>query len=383
MPFTKKLFITVLVLSVSLAGSLFAQPTYNDFLMTNLDESYVGYPVMFGDPLVPAEDSCLIHIVCAGDDELINPPILGYENENKGLPSGDDFLADPVQNNINSWIILSLGPGYEGCFFPTTNCRALATGTGTEPLINIGDVIYLRAFDAVDLEGALWYADMEETFTVYYNNGSPYTVWSCLFTEPIPLPVELLSFTATPGNNLVSLEWVTASEQDNSHFIVYRGDGENFAELIKIPTQAVGGESSEPLTYNYKDSQVTNGMEYTYQLTAMDINGVETDVLSEVEVVPSWDPSYEVTEYKLHQNYPNPFNPGTTIEYDVLESGKVYLTIYNIKGQEVVKLVDGDYRVGGLKHVAFWDATNLSSGIYFYEVRVNDFKMTKKMILVQ
>lgn len=379
MPFTKKLFITVLVLSVSLAGSLFAQPTYNDFLMTNLDATYVGHPVLFGDPLVPADDGWLIHIVCAGDDMTPDLPYLGYTNPLKGLPSGDDFLADPVQNNINSWVIESLGPGYEGCFFPTTNCRALATGTGTEPLVNIGDVVYLRAFDAATVDDALWYSDMDGTFEVYYNNGAPYTVWDVRFQDPVPLPVELLSFTATPGNNLVTLEWVTASEKDNSHFVVYR-DNE---KLIDIPTQAVGGESSEPLTYNYKDSQVTNGLEYTYQLTAMDINGVETDVLQEVEVVPSWNSSYVVTAYNLHQNYPNPFNPGTTIEYDVLESGKVYLTIYNIKGQEVVKLVDGENRVGPLQHVAFWDAQGLSSGIYFYEVRVNDFKMTKKMILVQ
>jgi len=381
MPFSKKLFITVLVVSFALAGSLFAQPDYNDFIMTNLDESYVGHPVLFGNPLVPADDGWLIHIVCAGDDMMPDLPHVGYTNPLKGMPSGDDFLADPAQNFINSWVIESLGPGYEGCFFPTASFRALSdTGNhGTEPVVNIGDAIYLRAFDAATVDDALWYSDMDETFIVYYNFGNFYTVWDVRFLEPIPLPVELLSFTATPGNNLVTLEWVTASEKDNSHFVVYR-DNE---KLIDIPTQAVGGESSEPLTYNYKDSQVTNGLEYTYQLTAMDINGVETDVLSEVEVVPAWDSSYEVTEYKLHQNYPNPFNPGTTIEYDVLESGNLYLTIYNINGQEVVKLVDGEYRVGNLKHVAFWDASNLSSGIYFYEVRVNDFKMTKKMILVQ
>ena len=192
------------------------------------------------------------------------------------------------------------------------------------------------------------------------------------------MPVELMSFTAAPGNNMVTLEWVTASETENKCFHIYRDD----EEIVEIGTKAEGGESSEPLTYTYIDRQVVNGVEYHYLLTAEDINGIEMD-LQELDAIPAWDPNYVVTEYKLHQNYPNPFNPGTTIEYDVLESGKVYLTVYNIQGQEVAKLIDGVYKTGGVKHVHFWNAEGLSSGVYFYQVKVNDFQSTQKMVYIQ
>ena len=90
-----------------------------------------------------------------------------------------------------------------------------------------------------------------------------------------------------------------------------------------------------------------------------------------------------ITEYKLYQNYPNPFNPSTSIQYDVLESGKVHLTIFNIAGQEVARLVNGAFREGGKRYTVQWNAENISSGIYFYRLQVNDFKTVKKLLLLR
>jgi hypothetical protein len=106
-------------------------------------------------------------------------------------------------------------------------------------------------------------------------------------------------------------------------------------------------------------------------------NGVTT-----VSTATSISPSF----FLLNQNYPNPFNPVTSISYQVQLSGDVNLNIYDILGNRVKTLIDepkviGDYEVR-------WDGTNqlgerLSSGQYFYQLKVGDFVSTKKMVLLK
>jgi 1,4-alpha-glucan branching enzyme len=88
-----------------------------------------------------------------------------------------------------------------------------------------------------------------------------------------------------------------------------------------------------------------------------------------------------VKEYKLSQNYPNPFNPSTIIRYQIPTAGNVTLKIYDILGREIKTLVN-KYQQGGTYEITF-NAANLSSGIYFYQIRTNNFVSTKKMILIK
>ncbi len=88
-----------------------------------------------------------------------------------------------------------------------------------------------------------------------------------------------------------------------------------------------------------------------------------------------------VRDYKLSQNYPNPFNPSTIIKYQIPASGKVTLKIYDILGREVKTLVD-EYQQSGTYEKSF-NAANLASGIYFYQIRTNNFVATKKMVLIK
>ncbi|MBC8277356.1 MAG: T9SS type A sorting domain-containing protein, partial [FCB group bacterium] len=85
--------------------------------------------------------------------------------------------------------------------------------------------------------------------------------------------------------------------------------------------------------------------------------------------------------FELKQNYPNPFNPVTTIEYSLPEAAKVTLTVFNTLGQQAAVLVDG-YQQAGYKAVDF-EASALSSGIYFYRIEAGDFISMKKMILIK
>ena len=93
------------------------------------------------------------------------------------------------------------------------------------------------------------------------------------------------------------------------------------------------------------------------------------------------EPSALPQDFVLLQNYPNPFNPTTTIEYVLPKSAVVQLTIYNLRGQEAVRLVDGP-QTGGY-HRATWNASNLASGIYFYRLQAGDFVQARKMLLLK
>ena len=87
------------------------------------------------------------------------------------------------------------------------------------------------------------------------------------------------------------------------------------------------------------------------------------------------------TEYSLEQNHPNPFNPTTTINYTLPGEGHVTLKIYDIQGNEIKTLVN-ETKAAGYYNVVF-DASNLSSGLYFYSIRSGDFLSTKKMLLLK
>lgn len=105
----------------------------------------------------------------------------------------------------------------------------------------------------------------------------------------------------------------------------------------------------------------------------VDAEGIITRVEDQGEMLPS-------TPY-LEQNYPNPFNPTTTIKYDIAKAGQVEIVIYDVLGRRIKSLVN-EYKNAGIYEVNF-DASNLSSGVYFYQLRAKTFVVTKKMILLR
>ena len=91
------------------------------------------------------------------------------------------------------------------------------------------------------------------------------------------------------------------------------------------------------------------------------------------------------TKLEIFQNYPNPFNPNTTIKYSIKEDSHVSLKIYDILGKLVIVLVD-EYKNAGSYIVDFngnLNSNNLTSGLYFYILKSNNFKKIKKMMLVK
>jgi len=87
------------------------------------------------------------------------------------------------------------------------------------------------------------------------------------------------------------------------------------------------------------------------------------------------------TEFTLFQNYPNPFNPTTTISYSIPEACFVTLKVYDVLGNEIATLVNGD-KSRGIYKIDF-NASNITSGIYFYRITTNGFTQTKKMTILK
>jgi hypothetical protein len=87
------------------------------------------------------------------------------------------------------------------------------------------------------------------------------------------------------------------------------------------------------------------------------------------------------TEFKIYQNYPNPFNPTTVVNYYLPKAAKVELFVYNLLGQKLVELVNSEKPAG--HHTINFDASNLSSGVYYYSFQAGQFTDVKKMILLE
>ena len=101
--------------------------------------------------------------------------------------------------------------------------------------------------------------------------------------------------------------------------------------------------------------------------------GIVLSVISNDKLLPE--------RFTLEQNYPNPFNPTTTIEYQLPNAGQVILTVSNLRGEEITRLIDKHQPAG--KYQVLWNASHSSSGIYFYRLQSDGFVQTRKMLLLK
>ncbi len=93
------------------------------------------------------------------------------------------------------------------------------------------------------------------------------------------------------------------------------------------------------------------------------------------------DPNGVPINFRLDQNYPNPFNPATSIKYSLVKEGFTSIKIFDVTGNEVSSLVNGNVKAG--EHEVTWDAAGFASGVYFYKMTVNGQSIEKKMVLVK
>jgi hypothetical protein len=207
----------------------------------------------------------------------------------------------------------------------------------------------------------------------------------------LPIPVELTSFNAINSDNKVELIWTTASEKNNAGFEIERKkitwlditkssqneDNLNWKSVAFIHGH---GTTSNSNKYSYVDENLTIG-KYAYRIKQIDFDGrINYSSNIEIEVLPP-------AEFSLFQNYPNPFNPSTRIRYSLNKPKKVMLKVLDILGNEITTLVD-KLQEPGIYTLEFnaqdpFGGKQLTSGVYIYQMNVENMIINRKMILLR
>ena len=220
-------------------------------------------------------------------------------------------------------------------------------------------------------------------------------------------------FTLNQNSEFYFSDFYYVLNQDLADSLLTENDMVNFrVELVNQQTEEIIGtfdnitysiyqlEKYDNISYQVDCSNITPGDYYLrlvttvqgdagYYLGKVQNNSEELNKRNYQKI--NFDGKILPTTYNLSQNYPNPFNPSTTINFQLPKSGFVTLKVFDILGREVATLVNkeksqGRYSVnfsakGG--SASGGDALNLASGVYIYQIRVNDYVSSKKMILLK
>ena len=204
----------------------------------------------------------------------------------------------------------------------------------------------------------------------------------------IPTPVVLSSFAANYVDGSPNIIWSTQSETNNIGWNIYRGENdEDFQDdlVIRINNLMIpgSGTTSSPTDYNYQDEyDVIENNTYWYWLESRASSG-ETTIYGPITLtIPNSEDEDFFPNTLLYNNFPNPLtntnNFTTTIGFEIKEGETAKLSIFNAKGQliETRNFTTGMYN-------ETWDASDYSSGIYFYKLESKSYLNTKRMLLIK
>jgi hypothetical protein len=304
-------------------------------------------------------------------------------------------LGDPVGGR---WTILKSTNA--GITFDTTGLYLPQTGSE----VSNYNTFYISRFPELYMFGT--------------NNGKIYRSTNCTNWSPITIPFQNIYFISlghysngsmqgyqtgyAAGNGAVyttnyGQNWTTSvlPGTGDIHAMFYDLGGISYACYAKGNQIYATTNSSQAFTLEYTSP---NGGNYTNMSLAVHVfeggercgwavkdNGTISRYFHNIAGINKIN-SEVPSEYSLFQNYPNPFNPSTKIKFDIPADGKrqtadVKIIIYDITGKEISVLVNQQLLPG--TYEVEWDASNYSSGIYFYKLEAADFNETKRMVLVK
>jgi hypothetical protein len=311
--------------------------------------------------------------------------LLSCDTDNCGVGASANStitLNTGLDFSMYSTVILEFDSDFRGYSTSADSCFADVSVDGGVTWTNVltyGNVSSTRITEHVNLSvpSAVLASDVRVRFTSVQPGWDYFWAIDNITMYGLdPIPVELTSFAAVTDNRNVTLNWSTATELNNSGFQVERSSG---SEYQVVGFVAGSGTTTEVRNYLYVDQNVNAGT-YTYRLKQVDFDGTfEYSNAIEVEVLG-------VKEFALGQNYPNPFNPSTTINFSLAVDSKVSLKIFDVLGQEVATLINGQLAAGS-QEVSF-NASSINSGVYFYRIDASGidgqkFSSVKKMILTK
>lgn len=233
---------------------------------------------------------------------------------------------------------------------------------------NMTDTSY--NFANTNLEGAKIYWRVRAIGTSI--NGAYSSIYS--YSNKLNTPSNLVATSSSSKNNLI---WNDNSTAETGYSIERKdGTASSVSNYSVIQTLTANSAS-------YSDQNVSAGSTYTYRVRATNSNS-ESDYsnTATVSTVTAVEKIEKIpTEYKLEQNYPNPFNPTTVINYSIPENSLVTLKIYDLLGNVIATLINENQNAG--YYSITFNGSNLSSGIYFYQLVTAKYVNTKKLMLIK
>jgi hypothetical protein len=203
-------------------------------------------------------------------------------------------------------------------------------------------------------------------------DGNPSTFWK---SKNEATPWIYVDFEKEINFERVVLDW------GNNYAISYRLQAVSASNVITTIYEKTNGNGG-------KENILLNGSgRYLRLLCTQKLFADSGYVLKEFEiygrgkVTEVVNETNSVQQFELFQNYPNPFNPTTQISYSIPNSELVSLKVYNVLGEEVAQLVNQFQNNG--KYQVTLNTNQLSSGVYFYQLKAGDFVSVKKMLLIR
>lgn len=351
-------------------------------LLTN-DYDLDGDNLFVGAFTSPANGSVSVNISTGAFTYTPDDDFAGIDSFQYRVRDPDFAISALVTVTIDVQPALNRSPvayeNYYGTPVSTPLSVPAASGLLTNDTDPDGDTIFVGAFTSPDngtvsvniSTGALTYtpdAGFVGVDVFEYRIRDPDFAISALVEvrvavgTPVLLDVELTTFDAVSADEFVRLTWNTASETNNAGFEIERQDGTEPFESVGFVEGA--GTSSTPRSYSFSDMEVpfTNS-ELRYRLRQVDYDGSVT--YSPIVAVERGTPD----ALTLHEAFPNPFASRTTIRYELAAAARVRLTIFDLQGRVVQRVVDRPQAAG--RYDVPFDASGLASGSYIYAIETD------------
>ncbi|MDH3268247.1 MAG: glycoside hydrolase family 3 C-terminal domain-containing protein [Ignavibacteria bacterium] len=359
----------------------------SDLLITNL-KYFPPYPSV-GDEIVflatvknqgtsPSPSGTLHKVIFKVNGEEVSLAI----EFNESIPVGGMALisADTGLGGKNSWTAGPIG-AYDiqavidpaniiGEWHEDNNSKSTSLRVIPSPPINIAlnKLVVVSSIEGTGLEG-------ENAV-----DGQRSTRWASQFSDPQFIYVDLESVTHIEQIDLI---WETAFAEEYEIQI-----SDNAIDWFSID-HITDGDGGMDRIFTSSEGRyvrmygIQRGTEWGYSIFEFEIYSTR---ITQVDDDDNENNDYGIKGYNLENNFPNPFNPGTTLRYKIADPGYVKLDIYNISGERITRLINGQHQPGNYE--IYWDGKDnnnqeVSSGVYIYRLQAGQYLISKKMILLK
>jgi ligand-binding sensor domain-containing protein len=319
-------------------------------MSTNYGDNWTGFPIDSVQLPFLADINCILEksnssnfIIGTERGAFLLPhyyPLSNWIAINTGLPSGETKVRAIVENNGEVFIGTNSGV-FRLSGFDWVEKNSGLTNTNVTALASINGILFAGTAQG-SVGGVYISTDNGSTWTISLNDGwvtSIFNIGSNIFVGSFGNGV----WRST--NNGTSWSQINDGLASGAYYVMSLGADDQYL---------FAG---------------TNGS----CIWRRPLSQIVTDVIDHSNI--------QLTEFSLEQNYPNPFNPSTSIQYTIGSRQFVQLKVYDVLGNEVATLVD-DYKPAGSYEIDF-NASQLSSGLYMYKLKVGEITLTKKMILIK